>query len=204
MIGTKAVTLVLASSSPRRQELIRFLRLPVTVQVSDVDETVPDGWEPAVIVEELSRRKAEAAAELLPAESRNGSGRHIVIGSDTIVVLDGAVLGKPADRADAVRMLTNLQGRSHQVYSGVACLDISTGEAVTRHSVTLVHMKPLTGKQIAGYVDSGEPMDKAGAYGIQGLGGTLVDSIEGDYFTVVGLPLSLLTDMLSDMGVEVL
>jgi septum formation protein len=203
MTGTETVTLVLASSSPRRQELIRSLQLPVAIRVSDVDETVPAGWQPDAIVEELSVRKARTVAEMLPC-NEDSAGRSIVIGSDTIVVLDGEVLGKPADRADAERMLSLLQGRSHQVYSGVACLDPASGAAMVRHRMTRVHMKPMSSAQITRYVETGEPMDKAGSYAIQGLGAAIVDSIEGDYFNVVGLPLSLLTDMLSELGIEVL
>lgn len=204
MTAATEVTLVLASSSPRRQELIRSLMLPVTIQVSDVDETVPEGMEPAVIVEELSVRKARAVADRLPASSHEGGSRRIVIGSDTIVVLDGEVLGKPADKSDAEGMLSRLQGRSHQVYSGVACIDSASGDVRVSHRMTRVHMKPLRPDQITRYVETGEPMDKAGSYAIQGLGATIVDEIEGDYFNVVGLPLSLLAAMLSDMGIEVL
>lgn len=201
MAANSGVTLVLASSSPRRQELIRSLMLPVQVLVSDVDESVEEGQEPAAIVEELSVRKARAVAARLQEEE--GADRRIVIGSDTIVVLDGEVLGKPVDRQDAEDMLRRLQGRSHQVYSGVACLHAAAGVRVS-HRMTRVHMKPLRPDQITRYVETGEPMDKAGSYAIQGLGATIVEGIEGDYFNVVGLPLSLLTEMLSDLGIEVL
>lgn len=197
-------TLVLASSSPRRRELIRFLGLPVEILASDVDETVQEGLEPAAVVEELSLRKAQAVAEQLPGLTPGAEGRSIVVGSDTIVVLDGRILGKPSDRAEAVDMLSRLQGRSHLVYSGVACIDTSDGRTVVRHSRTQVHMKPLQLAQIERYVDTGEPMDKAGSYGIQGLGATIIDGIEGDYFTVVGLPLSLLSSMLAELDIPVL
>jgi len=199
--GTAVRTLILASSSPRRQELIRTLGQPVIVLVNGVDESVPQDWEPSRIVEELALRKADAVyVPLLTSKEQDG----IVVGSDTIVVRSGEVLGKPTDPEDAKRMLSLLQGSSHEVYSGVACLDLSTGNKVVRHRMTRVAMKPLTPEQIAGYVSTGEPMDKAGAYGIQGLGSTIVDSIEGDYFTVVGLPLSLLSEMLQELGLDIL
>lgn len=201
MNRTNTTTLILASSSPRRQELIRSLQLPVAIKVSDVDENVPAGWEPAKIVEELSLRKARAVKISLTEEESAGG---IVIGSDTIVVLDNDVLGKPKDKADAARMLSGLQGRTHQVYSGVACLDLETGRTLVSHRATEVRMKPLTETQINRYIETGEPMDKAGSYAIQGIGATIVEGIVGDYFNVVGLPVSLLRDMLLDLGVEVL
>lgn len=193
-------SLILASSSPRRQELIRSLGLPYSVQASEADETVPSDWEPSRIVETLSLRKAEAVYRQL----KKPAPGTIVIGSDTIVVLDGQVLGKPRDEEDAKRMLGELQGRTHQVFSGVACVDAESGRRVVRSRMTNVHMHALTSKQIERYVATGEPMDKAGAYAIQGLGATIIDSIEGDYFTVVGLPLSLLSQMLREWGIDVL
>jgi len=196
---TSHLPLILASSSPRRQELIRALGVPYQVKVSDVDETTPDDWSPAQIVETLAVRKAQAVAERLKPDEQG-----IVIGADTIVVIDNRVLGKPKDERDAEFMLQLLQGRTHLVYSGVACLNSADGRLSVAHRITDVHMKPLTEKQIARYVASGEPMDKAGSYAIQGLGATIVESIEGCYFNVVGLPLSLLANMLADFGVEVL
>ena len=196
---TSHLPLILASSSPRRQELIRALGLPYQVKVSDVDETTPDDWSPAQIVETLAVRKAQAVAEQLKPDEQG-----TVIGADTIVVIDNRVLGKPKDERDAEFMLQLLQGRTHLVYSGVACLNPADGRLSVAHRITDVHMKPLTEKQIARYVASGEPMDKAGSYAIQGLGATIVESIEGCYFNVVGLPLSLLANMLAEFGVEVL
>jgi septum formation protein len=155
---------------------------------------------PAEIVETLSMRKAQAVADQLAREEDDG----IIVGSDTIVVLDGAVLGKPTDDQDAIRMLSLLQGRQHQVYSGVACISANTGRSVAAHRVTQVHMKPLSQNQIANYVATGEPSDKAGAYGIQGIGAVMIDRIEGDYFNVVGLPVSLLADLLKQFDIHVL
>lgn len=197
MTLTTSKTLILASSSPRRQELIRFLQLPFVVQASDADETTAPGLTPSQIVEELSRRKALAVLSRLKADD-SAPEDGVVIGSDTIVVWQGEVLGKPQDEADAFRMLSALQGAEHEVYTGIACIGLTAdnapnGEAggtevsVTRlpgavyttsadrltgscrmtvgHSVTKVGMKPLTDEQIRNYIRTGEPMDKAGAYG---------------------------------------
>jgi len=194
------IRLILASSSPRRQELIRLLGLPVDIVPSDADETVEPGWSPADVVERLSVRKAEAVREKL-APGREG----IVVGSDTIVVLDGRVLGKPRDDADAADMLTGLQGREHQVFSGVALVDAVTGRTAQAHRMTRVWMKPADAERIRRYIASGEPRDKAGAYAIQGIGSALVERIDGDFFNVVGLPVSLVADMLeAHFGVRTL
>lgn len=195
--------LVLASSSPRRKELVASLglSLPVSVFSSDADETVPPEWEPQTIVMRLALRKANATAELLEREGRREPS--VIVGADTIVVLDGAVLGKPKDKAHAVSMLESLQGRRHKVYTGVACVRSDSREQTADYRMTSVLMKSLTRDQIERYVATGEPMDKAGAYGIQGLGATIVDSIEGCYFNVVGLPLSLLSEMLARYNINV-
>lgn len=195
--------LVLASSSPRRKELVASLglSLPVYILSSDADESVPDDWSPAHIVEQLSLRKASATLALLKEQQSDHSS--VVVGADTIVVVDGQVLGKPKDQADALSMLRSLQGRSHEVYTGVACLLSDSGQAAVAHRMTKVYMKQLTDEQIGRYIATGEPNDKAGAYGIQGYGATLVEHIEGCYFNVVGLPLSLLSDMLAEYGIFV-
>ncbi|NBD25909.1 Maf family protein [Paenibacillus glycinis] len=195
--------LVLASSSPRRRELVASLglSLPVLILSSDTDETTPPHWTPPQIVERLGLRKARASAELLSPEDASAS---LIIGADTIVVLDGEALGKPRDRADAVGMLSRLQGRRHEVFTGIACFEPRTGRQLTAHRRTEVVMKPLDSGTIERYVESGEPMDKAGSYGIQGRGAVLVDRIDGCYFNVVGLPLSLLSDMLSEFGIAVI
>lgn len=195
--------LVLASSSPRRQELVASLdlSLPVRILSTDADESVEESWTPADIVELLALRKAEAAAERLRQEQ--AVEHSLVIGADTIVVLDGEALGKPVDASDAVATLMRLQGRKHQVYTGVACLYAATGRFHVQHRMTNVWMKPMTRERIERYVATGEPMDKAGSYAIQGLGATNVDRIEGCYFNVVGLSLSLLSDMLAGFGIDV-
>jgi septum formation protein len=192
--------LILASSSPRRQELIRSLGLPFKIIVSDADEHTAPTMTPAEIVETLSMRKAQAVFDRLKGREKEG----IIIGSDTIVVFEGKVLGKPEDEQDAFQMLHTLQGKTHQVYSGVACIDAVTGKHIVNHRMTSVTMKALSEQQIKRYINTGEPKDKAGSYGIQGLGATIVEKIAGDYFNVVGLPLSLLSDVLSEFGVEVI
>ncbi|CAM3502020.1 Maf family protein [Marinicrinis lubricantis] len=190
--------LILASSSPRRQEIIRSLRLPFEVYPSHVDETIEASLTPSEAVTVLAERKASAVKEKL-----NGSMKGVIIGSDTVVVLGNDILGKPVNPQDAFAMLKRLQGRSHQVYSGIACIDAAEDKRVVQYRSTLVHMRSLSDDQIERYIESGEPMDKAGSYAIQGLGAALVDSIEGDYFNVVGLSVALLTDMLKEFGIAV-
>ncbi|MCY9658993.1 Maf family protein [Paenibacillus chondroitinus] len=192
--------LILASSSPRRQELIQGLGLPYIIRVSDADETVEGKITPSELVEVLSVRKASTVREMLESSEKHG----IIVGSDTVVVLHHEVLGKPVDEEDSFRMLKGLQGTTHQVYSGVACIDAATGKQVVSHSVTNVKMKAMSDEQIRRYIATGEPKDKAGSYAIQGIGATIVEAIEGDYFTVVGLPLSLLSDLLLTFDIQVL
>lgn len=200
MEETLTSRLVLASTSPRRRELLASLQLPFEVVASHADEAVQPGLSPAEIVETLALRKAAAVAQIGGQRQDNA----LIVGSDTIVVLDGEVLGKPMDEADAARMLALLQGRTHLVFTGVACIHTGTGEQRVGFRETSVIMKSLDAKTIASYVKTGEPADKAGAYAIQGLGATLIESIQGCYFNVVGLPLSLLSDMLSNFGIRVL
>lgn len=196
--------LVLASSSPRRKELVASLNhsLPVYIFSTDVDEWVESGWTPSEVVEKLSLRKAKAAAEKL-REQNEITGSSLILAADTIVVLDGEVLGKPVDDEHARSMLSRLQGRSHEVYSGIALIESVSGQQSVAHRMTKVQMKPLSDEQINRYIATGEPSDKAGAYGIQGLGSTIVERIEGCYFNVVGLPLALLSDMLAEFDVQV-
>ncbi|MDR6554038.1 Maf family protein [Paenibacillus qinlingensis] len=192
--------LILASSSPRRQELIQSFGLPYIIRVSDADETVEQKITPSELVELLSLRKASTVRDMLEDQEKFG----IIIGSDTVVVYNEEILGKPVNEQDAFRMLKELQGNTHQVYSGVACVDAATGRQVVSHSVTNVRMKPMSDEQILRYIATGEPKDKAGSYAIQGIGATIISGIEGDYFTVVGLPLSLLSDLLLTFDIQVL
>lgn len=189
--------IVLASSSPRRQELLRLLQLPFVISASGADEDYDPDWPPGKIVEILATRKAQAVSDKLEKADQ------IIIGSDTLVFCEGKVLGKPLDHDDAFQMLRLLSGNRHEVYTGVACLQQWTGELTVRHRVTSVHMKSLNDAKIERYIATGEPNDKAGAYAIQGLGSAFIESIEGCYFNVVGLPLSLLSDMLAVYGIEV-
>jgi septum formation protein len=193
----------LASSSPRRQELIHMLRLPVYIYPSDVDETITPDTSPEHIVEQLSLRKAAVVRERLLRAADVPAPGGIVLGSDTIVVLDGRVLGKPECAEQAREMLSALQGRTHEVLTGIALMDLYSDHSLVRHRVTKVTMKSLSPHQIDGYIATGEPMDKAGSYAIQGLGATLIDSIDGCYFNVVGLSIALLSDMLGEMGIEI-
>lgn len=191
-----APPIILASGSPRRRELLAGLGLPFVVQPSTDDESVPVGTPPREMVEMLAIRKAESVSR----EHDQG----IIIGSDTIVVIDNEVLGKPKDQTDAYYMLSKLQGRTHHVFTGLAVVDASDGRSKVACSSTEVTIKPLSEEQITRYIGTGEPSDKAGSYAIQGLGATLVEKINGDYFTVVGLPVGLLSDMLSEFGVQVI
>lgn len=192
--------LILASSSPRRQELIRLLGQSYDIVVSRVDERITTEMPPAQVVHDLSIRKARAVYNEIKDSQKDG----IVIGADTIVVLNDKILGKPKDEQEAFQMLHALQGNTHHVYSGVACIDLESGETLVDHCKTAVTIKPLSEQEIRRYIQTGEPKDKAGAYGIQGIGAVIVEKIEGDFFNVVGLPLSLLSDMLKRFGIEVI
>lgn len=188
------MNIILASGSPRRKELMEQAGYTFTVEVSDADENVTD-LAPGALVEELSLRKATAVAALHPKKEDT----YKIIGSDTIVVQDGNVLGKPADEADARRMLTNLSGRDHEVYTGVTVLTVEKGNVVNTeqfHECTKVTMRNISQEEMERYIASGEPMDKAGAYGIQGGAAIFISGIEGDYYNVVGLPICHLTTIL--------
>ena len=188
--------LILASKSPRRRALLEQMGVrSFRVVTPDIDEHMDRDLPPAELVRQISEEKARAVAAQVGPDA-------IVIAADTVVALDGAVLGKPADQEEAFRMLSILSGCRHQVYTGLTVL---RGERV--YSVweeTAVTFRSLTGEEIEAYIDTGEPMDKAGAYGIQGLGALFVESIRGDYCNVMGLPLFLLGRMLSDFGVDLL
>ena len=186
--------LVLASASPRRVALLAQLGLSCTQRPMDVDERHWPGEDPAAYVQRMARIKAEACASVL-----GDVAGVVVLGADTAVVQDGKVLGKPVSREDALAMLMALSGRWHTVYTGVAVL--SSRGCSLRVVSTRVHMLPMSHEQAAAYWASGEPRDKAGAYGIQGLGGALVDAIEGSYPAVVGLPLAETAAMLSFHGI---
>lgn len=188
--------IVLASASPRRRELLAGLGLDYMVLASGVEEQITEK-EPAKVVEELSAQKAgDVLQRLLAEESRKEESEEelLVIGADTIVAVEGQILGKPADERDGVEMLKRLSGRQHQVYTGVTLYYRHRGETCrcTFHERTEVWFYPMTQEEINWYISTGEPMDKAGAYGIQGLGSRFVKAIEGDYNNVVGLPVARL------------
>ena len=188
--------IVLASASPRRQELLQ--RMGITefdIRVPEAEETYPEGLSPRQIVEYISREKADAAVKLCGADE-------IVITADTMVFLDDARLGKPTDEADALRMLTALQGRHHTVCTGVTVRQ--RDHTVTESEETEVIFRRATQRELLAYIATGEPMDKAGAYGIQGKGSLLVEGIRGDFFNVMGLPLLRLSRMLEQFGITCL
>lgn len=197
-------TIILGSASPRRRELLAQIGAEFEVRVSNKEEVYHSNV-PEEIVKELALMKAENVAEKLAEENPAGAVKStVVIGADTIVVLDGKILGKPADEADAVRMLSSLQGRRHDVYTGVAVLDYDeNGEKrVYNYPVgTAVYVNEMTEEEIRAYVETKDPLDKAGAYGIQGRFAAHIDRIEGDYYNVVGLPVSRVYRTLRELGV---
>ena len=180
--------LVLASASPRRAEILRTVGWPFETLPVDIDESRLGGEGAANYVQRLAREKAEAAASLC---------RHaVIIGADTVVVIDGEILGKPRDEDDARRMLTLLKGKWHQVLTGVAVLSSGTSAAKVSQETTEVKFAEMSDEEIGWYVATGEPADKAGAYAIQGRGSRFIEGINGDYFNVVGLPVRLLYELL--------
>jgi septum formation protein len=187
-----ALRVILASQSPRRRELLSLVGIAHDVQPADIDESYLTGERPRDHAERLARGKAETIAAREPDA--------VVIGSDTIVVVDGDVLGKPADENDAVRMLARLAGRSHTVVTAVAV----SWRGETRSAVEEVGVTfhPLSRREIDDYIATREPMDKAGAYGIQGYGATIVARVDGDYFAVMGLPLQRLIRVLDALGIR--
>ena len=194
--------LVLASTSPRRQELLGLLGLPFEVIGSLYDESVisPDGMPPADYVTRLAQGKASEVAGRLDADALVIGADALVVGADTTVVLDGQFLNKPTGPDDAASMLRRLSGRTHEVYTGLCVIRGQT--LLTNYAVTEVTFAALTDETIAAYVATGEPLDKAGAYGIQGKALSFIPSISGDYFNVVGLPLYLLGQMLTQFGID--
>ncbi len=185
--------LILASKSPRRRELLTQMGVGEFAILSpEVEEIVDNSLTPAEIVQSLALQKAQATQPLT-------QGNPVIIGADTIVVADGAILGKPKDEGDALAMLDALSGKSHQVFTGIALVE---GEkAVTSFEATTVTFRTLSPEEKQAYVQTGEPMDKAGGYGIQGYGALLIEGICGDYFNVVGLPICKLGQMLQGFGI---
>ena len=185
--------LILASASPRRKELLGLFHIPFTIRVADIDETMDANKAPFDEVARVSRLKALAIAR---------EPEDLVIAADTIVVCQGKVLGKPKTETEAVEMLSLLSGRDHQVMTG--CTVVREDASVTFTEVTDLHFRPLSRKEIENYVASGEPMDKAGAYGIQGGAALFCERMVGDYYNVMGLPVCRLGQVLKTLAPEVM
>ena len=188
------MAIILASQSPRRRELLAQMGLTdFIIRPAQGEEILDPSLTPHRLVEELSRQKAAEVAATADPED-------VIIAADTVVAVGDQVLGKPHSPQEAEAMLTALSGRTHTVYTGIT---VCRGDrSVTQHEATPVHFRTLTPEEISAYVSTGEPMDKAGSYGIQGLGGLLVEGIEGDYFNVVGLPICRLGLILRQFGVD--
>ena len=184
---------ILASQSPRRKELMGLFHIPFTIRVSDADETMPPELSPAEAVALVSRRKAEA----VPRQADD-----LVIAADTIVVLGKEILGKPKDPDDARRMLHLLSGRDHQVMTGMTVL--RGDQALVCTEITDIHFRPLSDREIDAYIRTGEPMDKAGSYGIQGGAALFADRMHGDYYNVMGLPVCRLGQFLRQIAPEIM
>ena len=187
------MNVILASQSPRRKELLGLFHIPFIVRVSDADETMDPNASAAQQVALVSRRKAEA----VPREPED-----VVIAADTIVVCDGEILGKPRDAADASRMLHKLSGRDHQVMTGLTLLKGDQCRVCTE--ITDIHFRDLTDREIEAYIRTGEPMDKAGSYGIQGGAALFAERLVGDYYNVMGLPVCRLGQLLREIAPEIM
>ena len=187
--------IILASKSPRRLELLQMLGFDVKQCVSDFDESTVNITEPSLLVQELSLKKAQSV-------SQNYPDTEYIVAADTVVELNGNILGKPKDENDAYAMLSSLSGQSHSVHTGLTV--IHDGKTVSITETTLVTMRKISEYEIREYIATGDPMDKAGAYGIQGYAGSFIEKIDGDYYTVVGLPICHLTEILkNDFGTSI-
>ncbi len=183
--------IILASSSPRRHQLLEMLGIEHVVDPADINEDIDQSESPEALAVRLATEKASAVATRHPGQ--------VVLGADTLVILGSEVLGKPSSSADAASMLRKLAGREHRVVTAVALA--KDGHIWDRCDVTHVWFRPLSEEVIKAYVATGEPLDKAGSYGVQGYGAVLVDRIEGDYFGVMGLPLRLVVELLEEVGI---
>ena len=189
-------TIILASASPRRKELLEKLGLEFEVEPSNYVEDMRSRQKPHELARSISLAKALAVA----SKHRDA----IVIAADTFVVLGGQILGKPHTESEARRMLEAINGKPHSVITGFSIIDVGKSKKLSRSVETKTYIRKLTSAEIEAYVNSKEPLDKAGAYAIQGLGAVIVERIEGDYFNVMGLPLSALTEALKEFGVDIL
>jgi septum formation protein len=188
--------IILASASPRRKELLEKIGLKFEVEPSNYAEDMCSGLSPDELARAISLEKAKAVAR----RRKNA----IVIAADSFIVFRGKMMGKPGTEVEARKMLMALRGKSHSVITGFTILDTDNNNVLTKSVETVVYIKDLTSKELEAYVKSGEPLDKAGAYAIQGLGSIIVERIEGDYFNVIGLPLSALAEGLKEFGIRVL
>lgn len=188
--------IILASASPRRKELLEKIGLKFEVEPSNYAEDMHSKLNPDELARAISLGKARAVA----SKHKNA----IVIAADTFIVFRGKIMGKPNTEAEARKMLMALRGKSHSVITGFTILDTEENKVLTKSVETVIHIKKLTPKEIDAYVKSKEPLDKAGAYAIQGLGSVIVERIEGDYFNVMGLPLSALAESLTEFGIHIL
>lgn len=200
MESNGAIKLVLASQSPRRIAMLRSLGLEFDTKPSEINEDT-ELKDPVQVVEHLAEAKARTVADQLTI---NESTNMLVLGADTIVVLGNEILGKPTNREHAYQMLMRMSGRHHRVYTGVSIIDVKSGQATTRHEMSSVFFRSLDPAEVRCYAKMEEPMDKAGAYALQGTAGAFVEKIEGCYSTIVGLPLPLTIKMLRAAGVKVL
>ena len=189
-------TVILASASPRRKELLEKIGLKFEAEPSNYEEDISPKLKPHELAKSLSFEKAKVAA---------GSHKNaLVIAADTFIVFRGKILGKPQTETQAKKMLETINGKPHSVITGFTIIDTENNKAISKSVETKVYIKRLTPNEVDAYVKSGEPLDKAGAYAIQGLGSVIVEKIEGDYFNVMGLPLSALAESLKEFGVHIL
>jgi septum formation protein len=189
-------TIILASASPRRQELLKRVGLKFEVEPSNYEENISCELEPHQLAKSLSLEKANLVAK--------NHKNTLVIAADTFIVFESRILGKPRTETEAKQMLETMNGKPHSVITGFTIIDTETNKALSRSVETKVHLRKLSSNEIDAYVESKEPLGKAGAYAIQGLGSVIVEKIEGDYFNVIGLPLSALTESLKEFGVHIL
>jgi len=188
--------IILASSSSRRKQILEQVGLNFIVEVSDYEEKSIPGVSPSEFVETLSLEKANVVAK-----NHNDA---IIIGADTIVVLDNQILGKPKTKQDAREMLKKLSGNTHSVFTGFTIIDTVNKRTITNHVETKIRFKNLSEEEILAYIETGEPMDKAGAYGVQDRGALFVEHIEGDYSSVMGLPIVKIFEILKELGIDIL
>lgn len=192
------MNIILASKSPRRKELLEQIKLQFDIETCDTDESYDDDLSPDQVVEYLALKKAKAVYETM----KGRQGQHLIIGADTVVVDQGKIIGKPRDEKEAYDTLSRLSGHGHHVYTGIALLRCDNGEQYISHSSTMVTMKKLSRQEIDFYIKTKEPMDKAGSYGIQGIGALFVKEIQGDYFNVVGLPIEKLYEGFKTLNID--